>query len=442
VLRRELTIVLGARVTWAVSAIAAALIGHGFVLAVDIYSAGSRSARASLLMMRELDPLAGIVRPTLGGLYFAASLLAPIVAVRSVAAEKERRNFEALVIQTGSVSRVLVAKYVATLAGLSLFVAPAHLAMFAWRGVGGHLSFGETAAALAGHVLYLCAIGAIAVAAAAWTNSVAQAATLALVVVFASWAVDVSEGFSALAWLGRLVDWSVTTQIAPFERGIVRLGAIVWLVILTAGALGLAYVGARFDLARSRRVAFVVAIVSATLLALSGASRIRRAFDVTETQRVSLPPAAVRELRSLSMPIALEVWLDRDDSRRRQFEIDLLSKLRLARPDVDITMPLDARASPMEGAHAADDNYGRIVVRVGATSLETYSTSRQEVVRLIFAAAGRPLPDWSQPVYPGYPLVVDGARRTVLAFLAYVLFPGAFVLVGVLVTRSRRRATG
>src|SRR5262249_39809207 len=36
--RRELAIVLGARVTWLVAAISALLVGHGFVLALDLYT--------------------------------------------------------------------------------------------------------------------------------------------------------------------------------------------------------------------------------------------------------------------------------------------------------------------------------------------------------------------------------------------------------------------
>src|SRR5262249_3662194 len=53
VLRRELALVLRARVTWLQAALAALLVGHGFVLAVDLYTAGSRSAATGTLMARE-----------------------------------------------------------------------------------------------------------------------------------------------------------------------------------------------------------------------------------------------------------------------------------------------------------------------------------------------------------------------------------------------------
>jgi hypothetical protein len=57
-------------------------------------------------------------------------------------------------------------------------------------------------------------------------------------------------------------------------------------------------------------------------------------------------------------------------------------------------------------------------------------------VTLLFEAAGQPLPDWSQPDYPGYPLVVAGPRRTALVVLAYVGLPLMLLGAGWLVTRS------
>src|SRR2546422_244906 len=177
-LARELAVVLRARVTWLQAALAALLVGHGFVLAIDLYSAGSRSALAGRLMSREFDPLLGLVRPTLGGLYLALSLLGPLVAARPLAVEKERRTFGALLLP-------------------------------------------------------------------------------------ASWAIDASEGFTALAWLGRALDWSVTTHLGPMERGTLALGACLWMVAMTLGALVLAWLGVRVDLGRPRRLVAAVLVLLA-----------------------------------------------------------------------------------------------------------------------------------------------------------------------------------
>ena len=89
-MRRELAIALRARVTWLAAAAAALIVGHGLVLATDLYSAASRSALDNLLMRRELDPLAGIVRPTLGGAQLATTILAPVLAARLLEGVAER----------------------------------------------------------------------------------------------------------------------------------------------------------------------------------------------------------------------------------------------------------------------------------------------------------------------------------------------------------------
>src|SRR3989442_6644296 len=147
-LARELAIVLRARVTWLQAAFAALLVGHGFVLAIDLYSAGSRSALSARLMSREFDPLLGLVRQTPGGLYLAPSLLGPLVAARPLAVEKERRTFGALLLQTGAPLRLAVTKAAAALVGVALQLVAPIVLLGAWWGVGGHLAATETAGAL------------------------------------------------------------------------------------------------------------------------------------------------------------------------------------------------------------------------------------------------------------------------------------------------------
>src|SRR5207249_443939 len=149
--------------------------GHGFVLAVDLYSAGSRSVAGARLMAREFDPLLGVVRPTLGGLYLAVSLLGPLVAARALAVEKERRTFRALLLQTGQPLGLVAAKSLAALGGgARQLVAPLVL-LAVWRLAGGRLAAAETATALLGYALYVAMVAAIAVGAAAWTGALAQA---------------------------------------------------------------------------------------------------------------------------------------------------------------------------------------------------------------------------------------------------------------------------
>src|SRR5262249_45720232 len=158
------------------------------------------------------------------------------------------------------------------------------------------------------------------------------------------------------------------------------IGALLWFVVFVAGALGVAYVGVRFDLPRDRRFLALGMALAATLVAGALAHRVRRVIDVTELRRASLPPVAARALGQLSGSLRLEVWLDRDDARRRQLEADTLAKLRIARPDLEVRTPLDERPAPAEGER--EPGYGRIVVETSGGRRETHSTSRKEIVTL------------------------------------------------------------
>jgi hypothetical protein len=432
--RRELAIVLRARVTWLVATIAALLIGHGFVLAIDLYSASSRSALSNLLQTREMDPLAGVLRPTLGGVDFALSVLGPVLAARSLAIEKERHTYGALCLAVGSSTRVVLEKMLAScLAGATL-LAPPMVLLAVFRVLGGHVDVLETLVALGGVAFHLALVTAVGVAAAAWTRTFAQAVTLGILASITSWAIDAAEGFTALAWLGGASAWSIEQRLLPFQRGIIGLGSILWLVVATAAAVELALVGGSFAKTKLKLIAGGGIIVAAVAL-LGGVGSIRRSFDWSEERRMSLPPAAVAGLRAIEAPIAIDVFLDRDDSRRRQVESDALAKLVLARPDIALRTPLDETPDVLEAERGGQ--YGRIIVHVGDASRETRSSSRRELVSLIFEAAGRPLPDWSQPAYLGFPTVIAGARRRLLGAFAYVGLPLGFALVGFTLTRRR-----
>jgi len=432
---RELAIALRARVTWLVAAIAALLIGHGFVLAIDLYSASSRSALASVLQTREMDPLAGIVRPTLGGASLALSLLGPVIAARTLAIEKERKSYGALCLAVGSSTRVVLYKALAGAIACALVLAAPIVLFVAFAAFGGHVDPFETAVAVSGEGLHLLLIAALATAAAAWTRTFAQAVTLGILASLTSWAIDAAEGFAALAWLGKASEWSIEQRLLPFQRGIVSIGSVLWLACSSALALAAAMTGASFE-SMARKLRLTVPLLGIGLLALVLTGNVRRGYDWSEQRRASLPPAAVEGLREIEGPIIIDVFLDRDDSRRHQLESDALAKLLLARPDVAIRTPLDDAGDVVEAQRGSD--YGRILVHVGGSVQQTRSTSRRELVTLIFEAAGKKLPEWAQSPYPGFPIVVGGMRRRLLGLLAYGGLPLTFVVIGLVLTRSRR----
>jgi hypothetical protein len=434
--RRELAIVLGARVTWLVAAISALLVGHGFVLALDLYTSASRSAMAHELMRRELDPLAGIVRPTLGGLYLAAAVLLPIAAARGLAIEKERGSYGALALRVGSTHRIVLAKLVAALAVAGLLLLAPLVLFIAFTAIGGRLDAPETLTAVLGHALDLGLITAAALAAAAATRTVAQATVLAIALSLGSWAIDASSEFAALAWMGSFEWASVGRRLSPFEHGVVHLGSLAWLVVASLSATVVALAVARIE-HTARRWWIAVAIGVLTLPLLAAFGQVQRGYDESEQHRHSFPAAIVDGLRALPDDLVVDVWLDRDDSRRTELERGPLAKLLLARPDVELRTPLDSTSEAL-ASHDAD--YGRIVVHIGGQTRDTRSSSDEEIVACIFGAAGSAMPRWDEPAYPGYPFIAEGAARTLALVLAYLVLPLAFIAVGLILTRSRRRS--
>jgi len=434
-LLRELAIALRARITWVACAVSSLLVGHGFILAVDLFSASSRSALTSKLQAREMDPLAGVVRPTLGGLALALALLGPLLAARPVAIEKERRTYGPLCLAVGSSVRVMATKTAAALLACALLFAAPVMLFIAYAFAGGHVDSLETIVALLGETLRMFVVVGGSVAAAAWTATFAQAATLGIALSLASWAIDAAEGFAALAWLGGAAAWSTDRKLLPFAKGLVPIGPLLWLSAMAIAYFALACVGGSFQRsARSKAIAGAAALL-AGIAVMTGAGGIRRMYDWTEARRASLPQPVVAALRAAPGRIEIEVFLDRDDSRRRQVESDALQKIILARPDVSVRMPLDREERPSEAARS--DDYGRIVVHAGHGVRETRSTSRRELVTLIFEASGQPLPDWAQPAYPGYPAVVEGPSRTFLVLLAYLGIPVAILVTGLQLSRRR-----
>ncbi|MFO0580580.1 MAG: hypothetical protein U1A78_41950 [Polyangia bacterium] len=174
------------------------------------------------------------------------------------------------------------------------------------------------------------------------------------IVLDGSWGIDAAEGFAALAWLGSAAEWSITSHLASFERGVLSVGDSAWLIAANAGALGLAFMGLRFDGSLRRRALAVGGVLLTTIVAMRLGGQVPRSFDLTELRRASLPPAAAHALAMLPLPLSITVKLDRDDARFGQLELDVLSKLRIARPDVRVRFPLDERATATEAAREED----------------------------------------------------------------------------------------
>jgi hypothetical protein len=430
-LRRELDLVLGARPAWAMLAISALVTGHSLVLAVDLFSASSRSAGAGALMAAQMDPLAGIVRPTLGGMQLAASLFVPLITARGLAVEKERGSWVRLAATRGGTAAALAPKLVAAaIGGLAMMLAPA-TCLVAYVIAGGTVDAIETSVALVGHALHLVTLSLVCVLAAAISSSLAQAAAIGIGVALGSWVVEVATDFAALSWLAPLEALTIDAPLRSFDAGIVRPSSILYFTVLALGTVVAAFAAARFD-RRTLRIARIGGVLVVTAGVLAATTLVRGGWDWSEQRRSSLPPRTADALRSLPGPLSIDVWLDRDDARRTLVDRGALARLSLARPDLVVRYPLDERdASPLH-----DDDYGQLVVHVGDRSRVTRTTAPRELTTILFELADTPVPDYVQPRYAGHPAVIEGGARTALALFAYLFLPGLFALFGL--ARERR----
>jgi hypothetical protein len=424
-MRRELAIVLAAPVTWAIAAAIAFIAGHSFVLGLDIFSGASQPAADGTLMNRGLEPLAGIVAPTLGGVDFCVTLLGAVVVVRAIAVDRERRTLHATLLHRGAVASLLGRKWTAACAGLALALAAPGLLVAGWLVVGGHLGAAETAVAFAGTGLHLVVVAAIGCAAAAWTRTFGAAVAVALAVCIGSWIVDGVAEFAALSWLAPLAGWSLSPHLRPFQDGVLAVGDVGWLAMVAASSLAVAYFGLRVDLPGPRRAAGLALVVGIALASLVGLDHYERGWDLSQSRRSSLPDATVSALHEIEGPIVIDVWLDREDGRRHHVERDALARLRLAVDDVIVRFPLDD--APHARPTIRDEDYGLIAITVGTTTLSTRSTARRELTTLTLEAAGAAVPPWHDPAYEGHPFAVSAAVRRLLMLVAYLGIPLALL---------------
>ncbi len=175
-LMKELREVLSGRALWTMLLILCPLVGYSFFQAVSLYSEASASARDSPVLASGLSPLDGVLVPSFGALYLAVTLLFPFVAIRTLGHEKETGALRLLVQLPYRVLTLLAAKVAAISIAWLISIIPLVSVLIIWIVLGGHLYAPETLNLLLGHLLYGLLVGAIALFAAAISESAATAA--------------------------------------------------------------------------------------------------------------------------------------------------------------------------------------------------------------------------------------------------------------------------
>jgi hypothetical protein len=266
------------------------------------------------------------------------------------------------------------------------------------------------------------------------TRQVANASILAITVTLGFWVLD----FAALGeegWLKEISELSLTRVLRGFERGIFSLAAVVGALIAAAGLMIIAGIWFHPGRQLAQRRVQAVAVLAVIAGCIWGVTRVRIYRDCSEDRRNSFRKADELTLRKLAGRLRIEIYLSAGDPRFYDFDRSLLGKLRRNVPDLDVVMPEHRMSQFPTGI--PDERYGLVVYSLGQRSIESRSTSEEEVLPIIFGLANlrRESPTPALQDYPGYPLVVDPEGAQIV--LCYVL-PGLIVLGWWLANRGQR----
>jgi hypothetical protein len=417
-LSKELSEIASGRALWIMLLILCPLVGYSFFQAVALYGEASSAGRDSPVLASSLSPLDGVLVPTFGGLYLVATLLFPFVAIRTLGREKESGALALLVQLPYRVPTLIAAKTTAILGAWLAAVICAASALAVWLALGGHLYLPE-----------VLLVGAIALFSASISESAATAAIITLAFTIGSWVLDfaLSGQPGVLGWISRL---SLTQTLRPFEQGLLSASLLLGIVAAIGGFAPLAAVWLHPGVPVGTKLTRSMVCVAIVAAAVGLSTQIQLSTDLAEDRHNSFPAADQRTLADLREPLVITVHLAPEDPRYVDLRRNVLSKLERAMPRV--TVRLATSGQSVVGS-ASEEAYGEIEYSYAGRSDRSRSTSPREIVPLIYALAGRPIP---APIagqdYPGYPLLADGSPA-----LAW-FFGGLPLLIVIAWWRSRR----
>jgi ABC-2 type transport system permease protein len=429
---KELRQTFGGRALWTLLLLACPLVGYSYFQAVSLYGEASAAAAQSPVLAVSLSPLDGVLVPTFGSFYVLVTLLFPFVAIRALGVEKETGSLRLLVQLPYRPATLIAVKLAAVLTAWFACAVPALSALAIWLWSGGHLAADETTSLVFGHFLYGILIGAIALFAAAVTESGATAAIVTLAFTIGSWVLDFTlAGRSGL--LEQLAGLSLTQVVRGFEQGLLAFDLVAGVLIVAAGFAGLAAIWLPPGVSIRHKWMRSGLCIALAAIALAAAAQIRTTRDVSEDQRNSFSPADQAQLAAITAPLAITVRLAPEDPRYVDLRRNVLAKLERAMPQVAIRLDTERRSF---AASAGDDAYGEIEYRYAGRSDKSRSTSPREILPLIYQLAGLAPPKQIPGAdYPGYPHVANGEVALVW-FLA-----GLPLLIVLAWWRSRRPPT-
>ena len=112
---KELRDLAAGRAFWVLLVLLSLLVGIGFEQAMSLYAEASRAAADTPLLAHGLSPFDGILVPTFGALYLAATFLFPFVVIRTLGGEKQSGALKLMLQLPYSATTLMAAKLAALL---------------------------------------------------------------------------------------------------------------------------------------------------------------------------------------------------------------------------------------------------------------------------------------------------------------------------------------
>ena len=255
-------------------------------------------------------------------------------------------------------------------------------------------------------MLYGLLVGSIALFSASISESSATAAIVTLAFTIGSWVLDFALAGQpgVLEWVSHL---SLTQTLRGFEQGLLSAGLVLGIVAAIGGFAALAAVWLHPGVPLRAKLIWSAVCVTIVAAVVAVATQIAVSVDLTEDRRNSFPAADQRALADLREPLIITVHFAPEDPRYVDLRRNVLLKLERVMPHV--TIRLATTGQSMVGS-TSEEAYGEVEYSYGGRSDKSRSTSHREVLPLIYALAGKPIP---KPIageeYPGYPLLANAS---------------------------------
>jgi len=401
--RKELRNLFSEKALWIMLVILSLLTGYSFIQAVDLFSQASRTALQYPEMARGMTPLDGVFIPSFGALYLVTTLLFPFVAIQLISSEKRSGSLKLLVQSRLTLNKIIFVKVTTLAMGWLLVLTPSVSAIVIWIMLGGHAHLPAVLNLVTGYTLYALIITSIAFLATALTSSTATAAILTLTFTLGSWVLDFAAGTQG--WLHNISALSLTSLLREFEHGLFSLSTAVQAALSIFVLLLLSVIWLNPGVATWTRLRRSLLVVLSWVLLSVPVSTINIYRDTTENRRNSFSTKDESALKQMDAGLTVTIYLSREDSRRHDFERNILSKLQRTVPCLEAVFPFDSTSSlPGTSDH---DRYGLIEYDYNGNHEESWSNSPREVLPILHALAGQTVTHSDEQRYPGYPLVTD-----------------------------------